>query len=49
MYLNDSHHSPPVISSLSPYSSAQRVICVFSVFILKSQILGLGCRELARL
>ena len=25
MYLNDCHSSPPVISSLSPYSSGQRV------------------------
>lgn len=48
MYLNDSHSSPLVVSSFSPYSSAQRVICVFSGFILESHSLGPGCRELAR-
>lgn len=47
MYLNDSCRSLPVISSLSSYSSAQRVICVFSVLILKTHSLGQGSRELA--
>lgn len=46
MYLNGSHSSLAVISSLSlPLFLCSEGICVSSVFILGSPTLGLGCRE----